>query len=114
MFQRVSEVHGHATRSAVNNMSRSTRDKGSLSYRVPKEWSELPDDLRKIKSKATFKTNSKMLIIKKYSEYQCCQIGCKVCEGGGGGDGIITSQRGPMVEGVGGSVAVETGLRMTS
>ena len=113
IFQRVSEVHSHATRSAVNDISRATRDKGSLSYRVPKEWSELPDDMRKLRSKATFKKNSKMRFIKKYSDYECRQIGCRVC-GGGCGGGIETSQRGQAIEGVGDSVAVATDLKMTS
>ena len=47
VFQRVSEVHGHAIRSAASDISRSTRDQRSLSYRVPKEWSELPNEIQR-------------------------------------------------------------------
>ena len=112
IFQRVSEVHEHATRSAVSEISRSTGDQRLLSYRVPKEWSALPGDLRKLTSKATFKVNSKKLFIQEYSEYVCHGTECRVC--GGGDLSAEPSQRGQETDPVGGSFAVGTSLKRTS
>ena len=45
MFQRVSEVHGYSTRGAESGIALISRDKGSISYRVPREWSLLPEQV---------------------------------------------------------------------
>ena len=92
MFQRVSEVHRHATRSSESNISGLIRDQRALGYRVPKEWSGLPVSISRIGSKAAFKLKSKMQFITQYSRFTCHMGGCRVC-GGGGGE-VLTSQRG--------------------
>ena len=61
-----------------------SNDKGSLRYRVPKEWAQLPEELKKHKSKAAFKRQSKKQLIQLYKDFLCCQIGCGVCGGVGG------------------------------
>ena len=76
-------------------MGRMTNDKGSLGYRVPKEWALLPEELKKLKSKAAFKRQSKKQFIQQYKGFECRQVSCRVC---GEGDGDTTSRIG-QVEG---------------
>ena len=46
MLSRVGAVHTHATRSAGAGLFVSTRDHGSIGYRVPKEWASLTEGQR--------------------------------------------------------------------
>ena len=84
IYQRVTEIHNHATRAAGSGIGRMARDKGSLGYRVPKEWAQLPEELKKLKSKAAFKRLSKRQLIQQYKDFICHQIDCGVCGNVGG------------------------------
>ena len=85
------DVHEHNTRSAKTGISGTTTDRGSMGFRVPKEWSTLSEELQGVKAKDAFKRRSKMQFIKKYKEFECRQRDCRICgsseEGWGGEEG---------------------------
>ena len=76
---KVSSTHGHATRAANMGIHVAGKDHGSLSYRLPKEWSGLDEDLRREKSLNAFKRRSKKGFLKGYEAFQCTERGCRVC-----------------------------------
>ena len=90
MFQRTTERHGHATRSAGSGIAIGTRDQGSIKYRLPKEWAVIPEDLRKCGSVTAFKNGSKRQLVEQYSMFECIEVGCIVC----GDIAPVTSHRG--------------------
>lgn len=79
MFHRTTTLHGHATRSAGSGISVGDRDQGSIKYRMPKEWSMIPEELKNRKSVTAFKLSSKRQMIEQYTEFECRQVGCVVC-----------------------------------
>ena len=81
LYQRTTETHGHATRLAGSNISILTRDHGSIRFRMPKEWSAIPESLKESRSITAFKGASKRQIIEQYSSFECMEVGCVVCEG---------------------------------
>ena len=88
MLGRVGDVHGHATRSARGGLFVSTRDHGSVGYRVPKEWASLTEGQRGVRSLAGFKRASKGGFLAEYGGFVCRDRGCYVC-GRGGGAGAV-------------------------
>ena len=72
MLDRVGDVHGYATRSARAGMFLSTRDHGSLKYRVPKEWAGLLESLRATGSLVAFKRGSRGGFLAEYEMFVCC------------------------------------------
>ena len=90
MFQKTTEHHRYATRSAGSGIAIETRDQGSIRYRLPKEWSLIPDELKHCKSITGFKNGSKRQLVEQYSRFECTGIGCVVC----GDDAPLTSHRG--------------------
>ena len=83
MLTRVGDVHGHGTRSARAGMHVSTRDHGSVGYRIPGEWGSLTEEQRGVGSLAGFKRGSKGGFLEGYGAYVCG--GCYVCRREGGG-----------------------------
>ena len=90
MFQRTVERHGHATRSAGLGITIETRDQGSIKYRLPKEWSLIPEELKENRSITAFKRCSKKLLVEQYSMFVCSENGCMIC----GDIGPMTSHHG--------------------
>ena len=85
MLQRVSEVHHYSTRSAESGLAPTSRDRSSMSYRVSREWSTLPDKLKELTSLTAFKRQSRQLLIKEYGNFECKSTACRVCGSGGEG-----------------------------
>ena len=48
-----------------------------MGYRVPKEWSGLPDDLSKIKSKAAFKRKCKRYLFSSTASTHVAKVGAE-------------------------------------
>ena len=94
ILHRVSETHGYSTRSADFGLSMSTGDKLSISYRVPKEWSGLPIEMREKKSLAAFKRQSKQQFLRQYGSFECGKNNCRVCLGWDNSENNDTSQGG--------------------
>ena len=80
MLRRVGGVHGHATRAAGSGLFLSTRDHGSVGYRVPKEWGTVPDEMRGVPSLGAFKRRSRGAFLSDYARFVCTERGCRVCE----------------------------------
>ena len=80
MFQKTSEVHRYATRTAGTGMALSSRDHCSIAFRAPREWASLPGKLREVKSLSGFKRKSKEQLFEQYKRYTCVQEGCFVCQ----------------------------------
>ena len=80
MFQKSSQLHRHATRSAGIGIALSSRDHSSISYRAPKEWALLPEKLREVKSFSGFKRQSKAQFFQQYGKFKCEQERCFVCQ----------------------------------
>ena len=81
LYQRTTEIHGHATRLAGSSISVLTRDHGSIRYRMPREWSAIPEKLKESISMTGFKGASKRQMIEQYSRFECREMGCVVCGG---------------------------------
>ena len=77
MLGRVDDVHGHGTRSARAGLYLSSRDHGSVGYRVPTEWATLDGALRGVGSLAAFKRGSRAGFLAEYAAAACA--GCYVC-----------------------------------
>ena len=84
MLSRVGAVHTHATRSAGAGLFVSTRDHGSIGYRVPKEWASLTEGQRGVGSLAGFKRRSRDGFLGAYGAFACRDRGCYVCGGTAG------------------------------
>ena len=84
MLDKVSSTHSHATRAANMGICVAGKDHCSVSYRLPKEWSSLDEDLRMEKSLNAFKRRSKIGFLEGYESFQCHEMGCGVCAGGAG------------------------------
>ena len=82
MFQRVSEMHTYSTRNAESGLSLMSRDRDSISFKVPREWSLLPERLKGLKSLAAFKRQSRQTFIATYRAFECQQSDCWACRGG--------------------------------
>ena len=82
MLGRVEAVHGHATRSAGSGLFLSTRDHGSVGYRVPKEWATLTEAQRGVGSLAAFKRGSREGFLGGYWAFVCRDRDCGACRGG--------------------------------
>ena len=63
----------------------STRDHGSVGYRVPKEWATLGEGHRGVGSLAAFKRQSRAGFLAEYGGIECRVVGCGVCAWNGGG-----------------------------
>ena len=59
MLTRTEDVHGYSTRSARAGVYLSTRDHGSVGYRIPREWAGLSEVQRGAGSLGAFKRGSK-------------------------------------------------------
>ena len=94
ILHKVSDTHSYSTRSAELGFSLSTRDKHSISYRVPKEWSLLSAELKSKTSLAAFKRHSKQQFIRAYGSFACKQVDCRVCLGWENVESTETSQGG--------------------
>ena len=79
MLRRVGDVHGHGTRSARAGLHLSTRDHGSVGYRVPMEWDSLTEGQRGMGSLAGFKRESRAGFLRVYGAFGCA--GRYVCAG---------------------------------
>ena len=84
VLSRLGDVHGYGTRSARAGLYLSTRDHGSVGYRVPEEWRTLTEGQREVGSLAGFKRGSRAGVLEGYGAYVCG--GCYVCRGDGGGE----------------------------
>ena len=83
MLDKVSSTHSHATRAANMGICAAGKDHCSVSYRLPKEWSSIDEDLRKVKSLNAFKKRSKGSFLEGYKAFKCREMGCGVCWGAG-------------------------------
>ena len=63
----------------------STRDHGSVGYRIPGEWATLTEGQRGVGSLAAFKRGSRAGFLEAYGAFACG--GCYVCGGGDGAGG---------------------------
>ena len=79
MLSRTCDVHGHATLSARSGLFLSTKDQRSVGYRVPREWSVLPEAQRGAAFLATLR--------KEVTGGVTCWVWC-VCLWGGGLCGV--------------------------
>ena len=77
-------MHGYGTRSARAGLYLSTRDHGSVGYRVPKEWAVLTEAQRGTGSLAAFKGGSRAGFLREYGAFVCRVGGCRVCGDGAG------------------------------
>ena len=84
MLGRIEGVHGYGTRSARGGLYLSTRDHGSVGYRVPKEWATLGEGHRGVGSLAAFKRQSRAGFLAEYGGFECRVVGCGVCAWNGG------------------------------
>ena len=85
MLGRVGSQHGHGTRSARSGLAVSSRDHGSVGYRIPKEWGTLTEEQRGAGSIAGFKRSSRGGFLGQYSSFRCGVARCAVCERAVGG-----------------------------
>ena len=79
MLSRVGDIHGYGTRSARAGLYVSSRDHGSVGYRVPEEWGRLTEAQRGVGSLARFKEGSRRGFLEGYGAFVCG--GCYVCGG---------------------------------
>ena len=79
MFQRTAERHRHATRLAESGISTTSKDQGSIRYRMPKEWSDIPEDTRNCNSMVGFKEKSKKQLLEQYLRFECKRADCVIC-----------------------------------
>ena len=79
MLGRIEGVHGYGTRSARGGLYLSTRDHGSVGYRVPKEWATVGEAQRGVASLASFKRGSRAGFLAEYGGFECRVVGCGVC-----------------------------------
>ena len=79
MLGRAGDVHGHGTRSARAGLYLSSRDHGSVGYRVPREWGTLSEEQRGVGSLVGFKRGSRDGFLGVYGAFECG--GCYVCNG---------------------------------
>ena len=77
MLGRVEDVHGYGTRSARAGLHLSSRDHGSVGYRVPREWGTLGEGQRGVGSLVGFKRGSRAGFLAGYALDVCA--GCYVC-----------------------------------
>ena len=82
MFRRAGDVHGYGTRGAGSGLYLSTRDHGSVGYRVPREWAGLSEAQRGLGSLAALKRASRAGFLAGYGSFSCRVVGCAVCGGG--------------------------------
>ena len=87
MLGRVDGVHGYGTRSARAGLYLSTRDHGSVGYRVPREWATLTEAQRGVGSLGTLKRGSRAGFLAVYRGFVCQARGCGVCLADGQGVG---------------------------
>ena len=80
MFNKVRDVHKHATRSSKTGLFFQTQDHRSVRYRIPKEWHSLKEELRAINSLGGFKRKSKEQFISQYKSFECKLRNCYVCK----------------------------------
>ena len=59
----------------------STRDHGSVGYRVPREWGEVPEGWRGGGSLGALKRASRAAFLGGYAAFRCRDRGCRVCRG---------------------------------
>ena len=85
MLGRIDGVHGYGTRAARGGLYLSTRDHGSVGYRVPKEWATLSEDQRGSGSLGAFKRGSRAGFLSGYGAFECRERGCRVFSAGGRG-----------------------------
>ena len=83
MLRRVGGVHGHATRAAGAGLYVATRDHGSVGYRVPREWGEVPEEWRGRGSLVALKRATRAAFLGGYAAFCCTVRGCRVCRGVG-------------------------------
>lgn len=76
---KVRDAHSHNTRAAKTGISVTTQDHRSVGYRIPKEWSSLPEKLKEIKSRSGFKNKSKNDFLAMYGSFSCLRQDCYVC-----------------------------------
>ena len=69
----------HGTRSTRAGRHLSTRDHGSVGYRIPEEWRSLGETQRGMGSLAGFKRASRAGFLGGYGAFRCA--GCYVCAG---------------------------------
>ena len=79
MLTRTEDVHGYSTRSARAGVYLSTRDHGSVGYRIPREWAGLSESQRGSGSLGAFKRGSKGAFLAGYGAFECGVVGCGVC-----------------------------------
>ena len=60
-------------------MHLSTRDHGSVGYRIPEEWGTLGEAERGVGSLAAFKRGSRGGFLAEYGAFVCSDDGCWVC-----------------------------------
>ena len=87
MLSRVTDVHRYGTRSARGGLHLTSRDHGSVGYRVPVEWASLSDDQRGMGSLAGFKRRSRDGFLASYGAFVCAVRDCYVCRGEVGQEG---------------------------
>ena len=63
----------------------SSRDHGSVGYRVPREWATLTEAQREVGSLGAFKRGSGALFLAGYRGFRCLVRGCGVCLQNDGG-----------------------------
>ena len=68
-----------SVRSARAGIYLSTRDHGSVGYRVPEEWATMTEAQRGVGSLAGFKRGSRAGLLAVYGGFACA--GCYVCAG---------------------------------
>ena len=79
LLSKVSDVHGHNTRSAGSGLYFQTQDHRSVGYRVPKEWESVPTALREMHSLSGFRKRSREEFILGYRAFECVVHDCYVC-----------------------------------
>ena len=57
----------------------SSRDHGSVGYRIPREWAGLAERQRGAGSLGAFKRGSKGGFLADYGAFECGVVGCGVC-----------------------------------
>ena len=82
MLSRAAAVHGHATRSARSGIALTSRDHGSVGYRVPREWLSLPESQRGLRTIGAFKRGSRAGFLAEYAAFVCESATCGVCVAG--------------------------------
>ena len=93
MLGRVGDLHGYGTRLARDGISVSTRDHGSVGYRVPGEWALLTGELRAVASLGGFKRRSRAGFLAEYGAMVCRMRDYYVCRGSGEVGGMQRGQQ---------------------